>query len=55
MVAIGTSKTFSFPHQWPVFSADRSLAVHYEHDVMITESGPRLLTEGLDALPDIVG
>jgi methionyl aminopeptidase len=55
MVAIGTSRTYSQPHQWPVFSADRSLAVHYEHDVMITENGPRLLTEGLDDLPDIVG
>ena len=55
IVAIGTSETRSHPHQWPVYSADRSLTVHYEHDVMITESGPRVLTEGLEELPDIVG
>lgn len=55
MVAIGTSQIFSQPHQWPVFTRDRSLSVHYEHDVMITENGPKLLTEGLDELPDLVG
>lgn len=55
MVAIGTSKTFSLPQQWPVFTADRSLSVHYEHDILITETGPKLLTEGLDEMPDIVG
>ena len=55
MVAIGTSQTFSQPAQWPVFTRDRSLAVHYEHDVLITEDGNRLLTDGLDALPDLVG
>ncbi len=55
MIAVGTGETISKPKQWPVFSADHSLTVHYEHDVLITERGPRVLSEGMDALPDIVG
>lgn len=55
MIAVGTGETTSKPKQWPVFSADHSLTVHYEHDVLITERGPRVLSEGMDALPDIVG
>lgn len=40
---------------WPVFSADGSLSVHYEHDVLVTAAGPRVLSEGMDGLPDVVG
>lgn len=40
---------------WPIISADRSMSVHYEADVLITENGPRDLTEGMSELPDIVG
>jgi len=54
MIAAGTGETFSEPGTWPVYSADRSLTVHYEHDVLITESGNRVLTEGLDDLDDLV-
>lgn len=55
MVAMGTSKTTSKPREWPVFTADGSLSVHYEHDVLVTDTGPQVLTEGLEGMPDIVG
>ena len=45
----------SHGRQWPIFSADGSLSVHYEADIHITEEGPCELTEGLERLPDIVG
>ena len=55
MVAVGTGEITSGDQQWPIRTADGSLAVHYEADVLITEDGPRDLTEGLDELPDVVG
>lgn len=55
MIAIGTEKTAQAPNSWPIFTADGSLASHHEHDVLITEHGPRVLTEGLDDLPDVIG
>jgi methionyl aminopeptidase len=55
MIAIGTSEVRSEPRAWPIFTADGSLSVHYEADVLITEDGPRDLTEGMDQLPDLVG
>lgn len=55
MIAVGTGNTRSRPKDWPVFTADDSLSVHYEHDVLVTEEGPRVLTEGLDELPEVIG
>jgi methionyl aminopeptidase len=56
MLALGTSETRSKGREWPIFTADGSLAVHYEADVMIDEEeGPVNLTEGLELMPDIVG
>lgn len=52
MLAIGTADTRQLPRQWPVLTADGSMAAHYEHDVLVTEAGPRVLTEGLERLPD---
>ena len=54
MIAVGTSRLAQNPNQWPVFISDGSQSVHYEHDVLITERGPRVLTEGLDEVPDVV-
>lgn len=54
MIAIGTGKVEQAPGSWPIFSADGSLAAHHEHDVLITEDGPRVMTEGLDELPDVI-
>ena len=55
MVCETTSETKESDGRWPVRSKDGSLTVHYEHDVLITEKGPRVLTEGLEQMPDIVG
>lgn len=55
MIGLGTGATRSDPRKWPVFIADGSVSVHYEHDVLVTPTGPRVLTEGLEQLPDIVG
>ena len=54
MIAIGTWRTSQEPGTWPIFSGDGSLASHHEHDVLITEDGPRVMTEGLDDLPDVI-
>jgi methionyl aminopeptidase len=56
MLGLTTGETVSDPKWvWPVSSKDGSLTVHYEHDVLITATGPRVLTEGMESLPDIVG
>ena len=54
MLCSGTSRTVSHGNAWPVFSADGSPTVHYEHDVLVTEVGPRILTHELDDLPDVI-
>ncbi len=55
MIAVGTPEITSESGKWPIFSADGSLSVHYEADVLITEDGPRNLTEAMFDLPSIVG
>lgn len=55
MVAAGTSEIRSEGRDWPIFTTDGSLAVHYEADVIVEEDGPRNLTAGMNDLPDIVG
>jgi methionyl aminopeptidase len=55
MIAVGTGETVQQRGQWPVYTADGSMSVHYEHDVLVTENGPEVLTEGLDDLPDEIG
>jgi methionyl aminopeptidase len=55
MIAVGTNKVVQKRGEWPVFTADGSLSVHYEHDIYIDDDGPVVLTEGLDDLPDVVG
>ncbi len=55
MIGAGTGEIKDHDRQWPIFIADGSLAVHYEADVLVTEEGPRDLTEGMQGLPDIVG
>jgi methionyl aminopeptidase len=55
MLSLTTEHTRSNRRDWPIFTADDSLSVHYEADVLITEDGPRDLTEGMDQLPDVVG
>lgn len=55
MLAIGSAEIISEGRQWPIFTADDSLSVHYEANVLITSDGPRELSDGLSDLPDIVG
>ncbi len=54
MIAVGTGQTREKHKDWPIYTADGSLAVHYEHDVLITENGPRVLSEGMEDLVDTV-
>lgn len=60
MIAVGTGDLVDksdvpMAQRWPELIADGSLSVHYEHDVLITESGPRVLTDGLQHTPDVIG
>ena len=55
MLAIGTNRISQQPGGWPIFTADGSLSAHYEHDVLVDESGPIVLTKELENLPDVVG
>ena len=55
MLSVGTGQIESKKGTWPIFSADHSMCVHYEADVLITDDGPIDLTEGLQQLPNIVG
>jgi methionyl aminopeptidase len=54
MIAIGTTETRTKGREWPIWTGDGSLAVHYEADVLITAHGPRNLTEGLFERPDVI-
>lgn len=55
MIAVGSSGITSESRLWPIFTQDGSLSVHYEADVLVTEDGSRVLTEGMEDLPDVVG
>ncbi|MHC5026687.1 MAG: type I methionyl aminopeptidase [Planctomycetota bacterium] len=54
MLATGTNEIRTTPRDWPIYTADGSLSVHYEADVLITAEGPRNLTMGLFELPEVV-
>lgn len=54
MIAAGTGESAQRGREWPIHTADGSLSVHYEHDVLITEDGPEILTEGLEEIPDVI-
>lgn len=55
MIALSSTEIRTDKGKWPIYTADRSMSVHYEADVLIEATGPRNLTEGLFALPDVVG
>lgn len=54
MIGVGTGDVAQKPREWPIYTSDGSLSVHYEHDVLITEDGPEVLSEGLDGLEDVI-
>ncbi len=44
LIAAGAARTRTKADGWTIHTRDRSLAAHYEHTVMLTRSGPVLLT-----------
>lgn len=55
MLAAGHHEIRSDSDGWPIRTADGSLTVHYEADVLVTEDGPDVLTADMFDLPDLVG
>ena len=55
MLSLTTSGISSHRKDWPIYTDDGSLSVHYESDILITEDGPLNLTAELFDLPDVVG
>ncbi len=54
MIGVGTGQIAQKPKDWPIYTADNSLSVHYEHDVLITDDGPEILTAGLEQVTDVI-
>ncbi len=54
MIAVGSGEIISDGRKWPIYTADGSLSVHYEADILVTDNGARDLTAGMNRLPDIV-
>ena len=44
MITMGSPATKTLPDKWTVVTADGSLSAHFEHTVVITANGPRILT-----------
>lgn len=44
MVCAGRSDTVVASDGWTVFTADHSLAAHWEHTIAVTDNGPEILT-----------
>jgi methionyl aminopeptidase len=55
MLAVGTHSIDHKRGTWPIFSADHSMTVHFEADVLIGEDGPIDMTSELHQLPTCVG
>lgn len=44
MVNAGSYKTEVLADKWTVVTVDRKLSAHFEHSIVVTENGPRILT-----------
>jgi methionyl aminopeptidase len=55
MLSTTTGRIRTNGRKWPIYTADNSLSVHYEADILIGENGPENLTADLFDLPDAVG
>ncbi|HEX7337385.1 MAG TPA: type I methionyl aminopeptidase [Gemmatimonadales bacterium] len=44
MITVGSPTTKTLSDKWTVVTADGSLSAHFEHTVVITANGPRILT-----------
>lgn len=45
MATLGGERVYVAPDQWTIVTADKSMAAHFEHTVLITEDGAEILTE----------
>jgi methionyl aminopeptidase len=45
MINIGTSDVKVMPDGWTVLTKDGSLSAHFEHTIVITADGPKILTK----------
>jgi methionyl aminopeptidase len=50
MLNVGGDETLQLEDGWTVITADRSLSAHFEHTVVIRETGPEILTERVPAV-----
>ncbi len=55
MVNVGGFDVYTQDDDWTVVTRDHSLSAHFEHEVAITESGPRILTVPGPGGPDGTG
>lgn len=44
MATLGTDRVYVAPDDWTIITQDHSLAAHFEHTVLITETGAEILT-----------
>jgi methionyl aminopeptidase len=44
MITVGSPVTKTLQDKWTVVTADGSLSAHFEHTVVVTANGPRILT-----------
>jgi len=51
MVNVGRADTRTMPDKWTIVTVDGSRSAHFEHTVVITENGPRVLTASAQPLP----
>jgi methionyl aminopeptidase len=49
MVTVGGPEVEILADKWTAVTKDRSLAAHFEHSVVITSDGPKILSQRLEA------
>jgi methionyl aminopeptidase len=55
MINLGAAAVRTLPDKWTVVTVDGSLSAHFEHTVLITEDGARILTVPTPAKVELVG
>jgi methionyl aminopeptidase len=48
MVNAGRAETKTLSDGWTIVTNDRKLSAHFEHTIVVTDAGPRILTEPAD-------
>ena len=44
MISLGTWKVVMAPDGWSISTADKSLSAHFEHTIVVTEKGAKVVT-----------